>query len=500
MLRLTKKTNVTILTIFLLLVGISAMIIPSSVVLAASDNDDKRPDAYPEWDEDVYLPADTATARVVDSYMNQDPNKSETVIVDVYVRGNMDDGISITLTETNTDTGIFEGIVLFSETEESGDNRLKVTQGDKVYVDYAYFEVVNSDNIEDMIVIGDGADISSSNSQTSKQQQDIADVTTTNTNADIQDESDLVYVKLDKKIYTWTDKVNITVSAPSLNLDDNLAEEIGDTEQNPINISTKNFALENYKLIETGTDTGIFTGEIILTGFLHDADGSGKNDHLPYEDTTPRTSGSGPTDGLLQSDNNDTIVVSVQTSPSDTVVGSAIIQWNTGQVKWLESSYSSTGTGVIRVIDPDMNWDPKAVDNFDVDVWSDSDAAGVDLTVSETNANTGIFEGTVFFSTTDESSGHRLFVTEGDTITAEYEDNTLPKPYTTADELDITDTSMIQRTTEFSPHKQMMMGINPDDITCKEDLEKFFRFSGDSVVCVEQSSVEKLIQRGYIIK
>ena len=32
---------------------------------------------------------------------------------------------------------------------------------------------------------------------------------------------------------------------------------------------------------------------------------------------------------------------------------------------------------------------------------------------------------------------------EGDTITAEYEDNTLPDPYTTADELDITGTSLI---------------------------------------------------------
>jgi len=49
----------------------------------------------------------------------------------------------------------------------------------------------------------------------------------------------------------------------------------------------------------------------------------------------------------------------------------------------------------------------------------------------------------VFFTTTDESAGHRLRVAEGDTITAEYEDNTLPDPYTTADELDITGTSLI---------------------------------------------------------
>jgi hypothetical protein len=48
----------------------------------------------------------------------------------------------------------------------------------------------------------------------------------------------------------------------------------------------------------------------------------------------------------------------------------------------------------------------------------------------------GIFEGTVFFTTANDSSGHRLRVAEGDTVTAEYEDHTLPEPYTTADELD----------------------------------------------------------------
>ena len=90
-----------------------------------------------------------------------------------------------------------------------------------------------------------------------------------------------------------------------------------------------------------------------------------------------------------------------------------------------------------------MNLNPEAVDNFDANVWSDSDAGGIDLTVTETNEATGIFEGTVFFTVTDDSSGHRLRVAEGDTITAEYQDNTLPDPYTTADQLDITATSII---------------------------------------------------------
>ncbi|AJZ75756.1 beta strand repeat-containing protein [Candidatus Nitrosotenuis cloacae] len=246
-------------------------------------------------------------------------------------------------------------------------------------------------------------------------------------------------VELDQKVYTWTDKVYITVVAPDQNFDSNLIDEIGESTSDPLKVATRGFNRDNYKLVETGTDTGIFTGEVILTGFTsHDADGDGTTSDAPGT-----TSGSGPTDGLLSADDDDGLTVSYEFSEDETVVGSALIRWNIGEVAWLEASYPASGTGVVRVIDPDMNLNPEAVDNFNTDVWSDSDAGGIDLTVTETNEATGIFEGTVFFTTTDESSGHRLRVAEGDTVTAEYQDNTLPDPYTTADELDITGTAFI---------------------------------------------------------
>ncbi|KAF6247903.1 hypothetical protein C6990_00130 [Nitrosopumilus sp. b3] len=250
-------------------------------------------------------------------------------------------------------------------------------------------------------------------------------------------------VELDQKVYTWTDKVYITIVAPDHNFDSDLVDEIGNTDLDPIKVATRGADLDKYKLVETGTDTGIFTGEVILTGFTHDADGDSTTGTSGNDVVTTTSSGSGPTDGLLSADDDDGITVSFEFSEDETVVGSALIRWNIGEVQWLEASYPASGTGVVRVIDPDMNLDPEAVDNFDVDVWSDSDAGGIDLTVTETNEATGIYEGTVFFTTTDESSGHRLRVAEGDTVTAEYEDNTLPDPYTTADELDITATSLI---------------------------------------------------------
>ena len=251
-------------------------------------------------------------------------------------------------------------------------------------------------------------------------------------------------IELDQKVYTWTDKVYITVVAPDHNFDGDLIDEIGNTENDPLKVSTRGSDLDNYKLVETGTDTGIFTGEVILTGFAHNADGDTRTGDAQGNDViSSQSKGTGPTSGFLPADDDDGLTVSFEFSEDETVVGSSLIRWNIGEVQWLEASYPASGTGVVRIIDPDMNLDPEAVDNFDADIWSDSDAGGIDLTVTETNEATGIFEGTVFFTVDDESSGHRLRVAEGDTVTAEYEDNTLPDPYTTADELDVTATTLI---------------------------------------------------------
>ena len=172
-------------------------------------------------------------------------------------------------------------------------------------------------------------------------------------------------------------------------------------------------------------------------------------------------------------------------------VDDSAILWTEGKIKWLETSYPSTGTGVIQLIDPDMNLDPEAVDNFDVDVWSDSDAGGIDLTMTETNVATGIFEGTVFFTTTGESSGHRLRVAGEDTITAEYEDNTLPEPYATADELDITSTSIIQK---IPPTLKMQndWGYGSDEFGCWYESSVLVERPNGKHACVYPYTAAKL--------
>ena len=377
---------------------------------------------------------------------------------------------------------------------------IRVAEGDDVSLDYLYSEVPGSDKREDMIEIGD--EITIQNSQGIDSISDTSGFGAT--------------VHLDKEVYSWTDKVHITVTSPFHNFDSNIVEEIGAKQPYTVLIRSNQFNIENYKLVETGPNTGIFTGEIILTGFSHDADGNTTTsdvDDGEGNDVTPRTSGSGPVDGFLQTSNNDGFYVQFEYSEDLSIIGSALIQWNTGKIQWLEASYPDSGTGVVRVIDPDMNWNPEAVDNFDVDVWSDSDAGGIDLTVTETNKATGIFEGTVFFSTEDESSGHRLRVAEGDTITAEYEDNTLPEPYTIQDELDITETSTIKGTTDLPtrmsadaskttlskkyvpPSKQITDGILMNEITCQNNMVLVVKYD-DSPACVKSETKTKLIERG----
>ena len=241
-------------------------------------------------------------------------------------------------------------------------------------------------------------------------------------------------VELDQNVYTWTDKVYITVVASDYNFDSNIVDEIGTDKKGEITIRTRADELQ-YRLAETGPDTGVFTGELVLTGQKGEIDGG----------PSGRTSDSiaGPTDGTIKTRTSDGISISFDYSDSEApLVASALIRWNVGEVQWLEASYAATGSGVVRIIDPDMNINPDAVDSLDAVVYSETFIGGIELTLTETQEASGIFEGTVEFDPESASDGHRLQVTEGDIITAAYDDETLPKP-NNGDTLEITATTLI---------------------------------------------------------
>ena len=110
----------------------------------------------------------------------------------------------------------------------------------------------------------------------------------------------------DKEVYTWTDKVRIAVIAPSWNANKNGIDSIGTQEGNLIKISSSGNSIESYKLTETEPNSGIFVGEVTLTGFSHDANGDGS------VDTNPRTGGNGPTNGFLEVERDGGITISFE--------------------------------------------------------------------------------------------------------------------------------------------------------------------------------------------
>src|SRR6266850_1233521 len=113
-------------------------------------------------------------------------------------------------------------------------------------------------------------------------------------------------------------------------------------------------------LVETGTHTGIFAGSVTLTGDpslkgAKGVDGQGMN-------PSGLQSGNGPNDGFLPSENSDGVTASLLYNKDQTITGSALVQWNFGQMQWLQQNYQINEQGKLQIIDQDMNLNPKAID------------------------------------------------------------------------------------------------------------------------------------------
>lgn len=249
-------------------------------------------------------------------------------------------------------------------------------------------------------------------------------------------------IQFNKKIFSWTDRVYITIYAPDFNSDPNIVDEIGVTADDKITVSTSGNSIP-YKLVETGPNTGIFGGYVTLTGDptlkgSTGVDGQGTNPTGIQSTCNPVC---GPTNGFLPSSNNDGVTVSFEYNRDTVVTGSGLVRWNTGAIQWPQQNYPVGSQATVQITDPDMNLNPDAVDKFDTNVWSDSDSGGIKLAMTETGPNTGVFQGTVYFTTDLSSAGSRLHVSAGDTVTAEYTDTTLPLPHSPSDQQRITATT-----------------------------------------------------------
>jgi len=89
-------------------------------------------------------------------------------------------------------------------------------------------------------------------------------------------------------------------------------------------------------------------------------------------------------------------------------------------VEFDASEYRLSETATITVTSPSSNTDDLTAESLGpVTITSDTDSTGITLTLTETGANTGIFTGTMTF-TTGSSSGTSLKAKAGDTLTASF--------------------------------------------------------------------------------
>jgi hypothetical protein len=168
-------------------------------------------------------------------------------------------------------------------------------------------------------------------------------------------------ITLDKTVYDWTDTVNIEVVAPDHNKNSNAKESIG-TASLPVKVSTRAGAMcsSTYTLKESGEDTGIFVGYIVLSGTSQTINGN--TTHSPTAKAC-----TGPEGGIMTTGGQDDgVTVTYEYNDGSVALASAIIQWNYSSIEFLESSVSADGTVTIRAVDPDEDLDDTVIDQVTI--------------------------------------------------------------------------------------------------------------------------------------
>ena len=204
-------------------------------------------------------------------------------------------------------------------------------------------------------------------------------------------------------------------------------------------------------------------------------------------------------------------------------------------ITWIDRCVIQGHTSAVRIIDHTMNKDPEKIEQFEIEVWSDSEEKIVTPYATETGSDTGIFEVTVFFYTTDEATSQRIRAFAGDTIFARHVINGIfddgsgnrvsVSGMPMVAEITVLDDTRHGKFSEIiygpctisylerlqkgirahqfemffpSPLKQIQSGLHADEVVCKESLALVTRNDG-SPACVKKQSITKLIERGWSI-
>ncbi len=219
----------------------------------------------------------------------------------------------------------------------------------------------------------------------------------------------------DKQVYTPFEEVCITIVDPSANIRSDAKDKIGENGSSvTITVSGMSGRDESLEFEETEVNSGIF---------MYKGDKCIQLDANEWKKGNDKHG-----DAVLPAARDKAIRVEYETADGDIrLTKSALIVFNDATISFDKSSYRVGETATITLIDPDLNKNKDVADSVDVNVWSSTDRAGVTVTLRETDKKTGVFTGRLLLSS-DASTGARLQVNDGDTITVRYTDRTLPDP------------------------------------------------------------------------
>lgn len=159
-------------------------------------------------------------------------------------------------------------------------------------------------------------------------------------------------------------------------------------------------------------------------------------------------------------------------------------------IEWLDengANYSIGGIGIIRMNNSELNVNKQLIDIPVVHVWSNTDTKGIQVQMIETGADTGVFYADVTLSGS-ESSHLQIHVSNGDTLTASFEDK--------SDE-PLSDTIKII-SKYVSPRKQLELGTLVDQIQCKDGLVLAKNTRTGDPMCLKPQTLAKLKERNWI--
>ncbi len=333
-------------------------------------------------DKTVVPPGGNITVTVKDEDWNIDPSIMDVIPavkaeawggVDVWTTtSRRENRVPIQLVETGPNTGEFKGVIILGVT-------IPASPGDLVTI--TYYDEQNA--------VG-------------------RKVKTVQT---VEVASSTAKVLLNKEVYSLNELVTVTIIDPDRNEDPNFVETIR-ADEVCIKSTSQHVEVNLAKpLVETGPNTGTFTGTFQLKA-------------LPQ---TPIYQA-----GVCYVQQDDGLTVTyidpktAEGKANVPIVASATVKQVTAKLEFDQAGYRYNDTATLTLVDPETNKDPNVIESLEIPVTSDTNPAGLRITLTETEPNSGMFVGEVRF-VEKEIGGSALLVRIGDTVKAKFVDET-PAP------------------------------------------------------------------------